>query len=294
MELEEKIYEQITQLCEKGDDFLEKDRFEEAKEKYEAALKLLPLPKYEWEAGTWIYSSIGDVYFYKRDYQKSKNCFYDAMNCPDGVGNPFILLRLGQCLFECGDFESAREFLLRAFMLDSYEIFDGEDKKYFELIEGDIEGGDALEMNGEVIESPKIDRTLKSPYKEQIESIMERMNEEYNKGNYIKSIELLIEAWVRLPEPKKIYDDSFHISRNIIELYLQIDKADSAKDWIDIFFHCNLERMDSGEREFLAGKVEYQLGNLDTAKEFFVAANRKSCGRCFQGKGNKYFEFFKG
>lgn len=39
------------------------------------------------------------------------------MNGPDGQFNPFILLRLGQVLFELGDMRSAQEYLARAHML---------------------------------------------------------------------------------------------------------------------------------------------------------------------------------
>lgn len=54
-----------------------------------------------------------------------------------------------------------------------------------------------------------------------------------------------------------------------------------AKRWTDTIFICDLERVDSGEREFLVGKVAFELGDIDIAKEFFFIADKKSQGRCF-------------
>lgn len=68
-------------------------------------------------------------------FDEAKNALFNARNCPDGVINPFILLRLGQSCLECNELENAKEFLLRAYMLKGDDIFLGEKEKYFELIE---------------------------------------------------------------------------------------------------------------------------------------------------------------
>ncbi|GMA98789.1 hypothetical protein [Pelosinus sp. IPA-1] len=136
MELDNKIYEKIEGLSDEGNELIDDDRYDEAINKFNAALDLIPQPKHDWEASTWLYASIGDAYYLKEDYKKAKEYFYNAMNCPDGVDNPFILLRLGESLFECEGFEKAKEYLLRAFMLEGYKIFRDEDKKYFNLIKG--------------------------------------------------------------------------------------------------------------------------------------------------------------
>ena len=60
---------------------------------------------------------------------------FDALNCPDGAANPFVLLRLGEALFELGDKDSAREYLLRAYMLAGDDLFaDGLDSRYLEFL----------------------------------------------------------------------------------------------------------------------------------------------------------------
>jgi len=69
---------------------------EGAKQKYVAALRLLPGNHKEWEAATWIYVAIGDTHFRIGDYDKAFKCFSNAVQCPRGLGNPYIYLRLGQ------------------------------------------------------------------------------------------------------------------------------------------------------------------------------------------------------
>lgn len=134
MELNDKVYSEITALCEAGDEYCEKDKYEKAIKKYEEALRLIPDPKYDWEASTWVYVAIGDAYYMQDKYSEALNYFSESFKCPDGITNPFILLRLGECYYELGNLKQAQEYLLRAFMLEGDEIFDGEDEKYFELI----------------------------------------------------------------------------------------------------------------------------------------------------------------
>lgn len=141
MELNDQVYDRIVRLCNEGDAFVEKGKDDKAIESYIAALDLVPLPKTDWETSTWIYTALGDTYFLNREYEKAKSNLYNARNCPDGISNPFILLRLGESLFECGELDKAREYLLRAYILEGYKLFFNEDDKYFELIKDMIWGG---------------------------------------------------------------------------------------------------------------------------------------------------------
>ena len=98
MELDNHVYDQIVQLCEVGNAFVENDKIEKAIESYLTALDLVPLPKNNWETSIWIYTALGDANFDINDYEKAKINLYNALNCPDGITNPFILLRLGESL----------------------------------------------------------------------------------------------------------------------------------------------------------------------------------------------------
>lgn len=64
--------------------------------------------------------------------------------------------------------------------------------------------------------------------------------------------------------------------------------------WSEQIFLTGFARIDSGDKEFIAGKVAFELNDLETAKEFFSIANKKSEGRCFGNPQNtKYLKFFK-
>ena len=132
-ELTDMIYDKITELCSKGDLKADSGEYNKAVHFYQQALDKLPEPKTDWEAATWIYAALGDAYWFMSDYETSKNCFYNACNCPDGITNPFIIFRLGQIWAECNVSEKASEYLLRAYMLDP-KVFEEEDGKYYNII----------------------------------------------------------------------------------------------------------------------------------------------------------------
>jgi tetratricopeptide (TPR) repeat protein len=136
MELQDDLYEEILSLCSEGDELVDTSKYDEAIELYLKALELVPSPKTDWEASTWIYTALGDTCFIKGDYKSAKNYLYDALNCPDGIGNPFILLRLGETLYEIKEAGKAKEYLLRAYMLEGYSIYEDQEEKYFALIKG--------------------------------------------------------------------------------------------------------------------------------------------------------------
>lgn len=134
MELEDGLYEKILNMCSKGDDFVNDCKYDDAIDMYLKALELIPQPKCDWEASTWIYTALGDTCYIKRDFIDAKNYLFDAVNCPNGAENPFIMLRLGESLFELGEIKKSKEYLLRAYMIEGYSIFYSEDDKYFNII----------------------------------------------------------------------------------------------------------------------------------------------------------------
>ncbi|NLW46056.1 MAG: hypothetical protein GXY86_01770 [Firmicutes bacterium] len=134
MELEDQLHAEIISLCSEGDQLVEINKYNEAIEKYIKALNLIPEPKTDWEASTWIYTALGDTCFINGNFVESKDYFYDAINCPGGMDNPFIILHLGESLFELGDLEKAKEYLMKAYMLEGYDVFDCEDEKYYLMI----------------------------------------------------------------------------------------------------------------------------------------------------------------
>lgn len=136
MELDNKTYKKLISLSNRGENYAEREEYKEAKRLFLMALDCIPMPKYDWEASTWLYTSLGDVSYLAGDYDNAINYLTEALKCPDGIGNPFILLRLGESFYELHDHEKAKEYFIQAYMCDGDEIFEDEDEKYKELISG--------------------------------------------------------------------------------------------------------------------------------------------------------------
>lgn len=122
MELDDETHGKIEALSEVGNDLLEGGDWRSALVKWRLALDLLPEPKSDWDAATWLYASIGDAQYQGGDFTQAKESLYDALNCPEGQQNPFVHLRLGQTLHALRDKKSLDHFL-QAYMLDGEDIF---------------------------------------------------------------------------------------------------------------------------------------------------------------------------
>jgi tetratricopeptide (TPR) repeat protein len=132
--LPDDLRQMIDQLCRKGDQFAQIDQLDDALDQYEAAWALLPEPRNQWPAATWILMAAGDVYFEKRDFVTAAETLQESLDYPDGDSNAFILLRLGQSLFEMGDLNSASNALVAAHRSDGDAIFVDEDPKYLAFV----------------------------------------------------------------------------------------------------------------------------------------------------------------
>jgi tetratricopeptide (TPR) repeat protein len=130
-ELDDETYAEIQRICATGDDLVNESNYEEALTHYWKAYDLIPNPKTDWEATLWILIAIGDTNFLMNDFQSGATNLALAMHCPEAIGNPFIHLRLGQCMFELGFLDSAADELTRAYAVEGEEIFAEEDPKYF-------------------------------------------------------------------------------------------------------------------------------------------------------------------
>ena len=139
MQLSDEIFTEVTKLCASADELVKLERLDEAKANYIEALKLLPADRNEWEAATWIYVSIGDIHFKKESFDKCFKCFFNAVQCPTGLGNPYIHLRLGQMYFEAENFEKAADELTRAYVGGGLDILLEDNPKYLDFLESKIE-----------------------------------------------------------------------------------------------------------------------------------------------------------
>lgn len=134
MEINEEISIKIDRLLDEAEEDLELCEFDKAMEKYHQALELLEGDIEDYDISTIIYASMGDAMYLAGDYNKAQNYFYDAMDCPGGIANPYILFRLGQCFYECDNIEKSKEYFMRTYMMDGVTLFNTDDIKYFNVI----------------------------------------------------------------------------------------------------------------------------------------------------------------
>lgn len=135
LELPAEVHEQIAALSASGDARADVSDWTGAISKYNEAWEIIPEPKNEWDASTWVLAAIADACFFSGYFESALDALRYALLCPGGMANPFLHLRLGQCALEKGLLEEAAEHLARAYMLDGAKIFQAENSKYFDFLE---------------------------------------------------------------------------------------------------------------------------------------------------------------
>jgi len=132
-ELTDSLYDEVLVLSEEGNVLMEQKIYLEAIEVYRSALAKLPSPENQWEAYVWLKASIGDALYFLNEFEMASIEFFDAMNGPEGASNSFVLLRLGECLFEQG-LPDASDYLCKAYLLEGEDIFYEENVKYLSAV----------------------------------------------------------------------------------------------------------------------------------------------------------------
>lgn len=115
-ELDASTHEAVKALCAVGDRLAEAGSYEAAIAEYNKAWLVVPEPKSEWQASTWILAAIADACFLSGYKTSAREALQFAMTCPGAIGNPFLHLRLGQVLLDGGDENGAANELMRAYM----------------------------------------------------------------------------------------------------------------------------------------------------------------------------------
>ena len=134
MELDPNIDEKIKEYSEAGEKLFYDGRFPDALKEYNRAFDLVPEPKRQWEASVWLLAAIGDCYFWMKDFCTALGYFRKLMTEYEEYGNPFTRLRYGECLYETGDEQPAKEHLLAAYAMEGKELFEECDSKYLRVI----------------------------------------------------------------------------------------------------------------------------------------------------------------
>jgi tetratricopeptide (TPR) repeat protein len=134
LELDAATHEAIKKFCAEGDRLADAGQYREAIAEYNKAWHLVPDPKNEWEAATWVLAAIADACFLGGYKTSAREALEYAMTCPGAIGNPFLHLRFGQVLYDAGDLDAAANELMRAYMGAGAEIFANDDGRYLEFL----------------------------------------------------------------------------------------------------------------------------------------------------------------
>lgn len=139
-ELSAELTDRIDVLSEQGSDLFDEDKFQECIEVWSEALALIPSPQNLYGETFWLETSIGDGYFMLNKFEESLVHFLNAKGNieTNAYENPFVMLRLGELFFEVNEFNDAKEFLLRAYMLEGEELFETEEEKYFDFLKENV------------------------------------------------------------------------------------------------------------------------------------------------------------
>ncbi|QUD88690.1 hypothetical protein [Phenylobacterium montanum] len=110
----------------------------------------------------------------------------------------------------------------------------------------------------------------------------------YSGGNLRVGQRQLQSLWAAVPEPKADTPNAYLIVEYGVAFSLKDHDLDQAQEWADRAPLFAAKRHDMGEVEFLIGKVAFERGEIERAREQFLIAHTKSEGRAFAGKDERY------
>lgn len=134
-------------------------------------------------------------------------------------------------------------------------------------------------------------KVLDGEVKKDIWELLLKTNETIKSQDYKETLQLCLKVWDLLPDEKYEYAESWLALNGILNNAIEIGDFELVKAWIDKIDYVVPGGYDAGEREFMKGKVAYELGDYDAAREYLSYANKKSRGRCFGDKDKKYVNF---
>ncbi len=117
--------------------------------------------------------------------------------------------------------------------------------------------------------------------------------ESYRAGDISSALEMVQALWDRIPEPRTEEGDAYLVIEYAVALALKGGRLDVAQRWASEAPPFAAKRHDLGEVEFLQGKVAFESGDLQLARENFRLAQRKSEGRILEGMAEKYRQLLR-
>lgn len=137
-ELSDDVHAAVSEKLAEGDNYMDMGAPQAAAEQYVAAIERLPQPYTQWEAAMMLYVALCDACLELSQYREAEQAGRFALESPDGKGNGYVWLRLGDALRGQDRDGEALEAYTSAYMLEGDELFDGEDEALAMLDEAGI------------------------------------------------------------------------------------------------------------------------------------------------------------
>lgn len=136
-ELSDSTYEIITQLVDEAENDCRRNDFRSSISKYKKAARLLPKPRYEWEAYSWLMCGIGLNYVEIENWQEAFKFLNYSLLSSDEMVDASVWFHTGQALYKMGRFDESKDYLIKAFILNK-GVFDKHDPEYKAFIVEDL------------------------------------------------------------------------------------------------------------------------------------------------------------
>lgn len=125
----------------------------------------------------------------------------------------------------------------------------------------------------------------------EIQELLDLAYDREEADDFAGAEKLHLKAWNLIPEPKLSWADSLGYADSIAEFYLDAGKLEQALKFSTMALDCEIEDFDFGP--FInAGKINFELGNVDDALKYFSMAFDRCGKRAFVNEDAKYFVFF--
>lgn len=126
--LDDATHDRVLRHLAEADNYLDLDAPDAAAEELVAGLELLPDPKTQWEHALNLYAFLGDALLAQTQFAEAERALRYALESPEGTGNPYVWLRLGDALRLQDRDGEALEAYTSGYMLAGDELFEDEDE----------------------------------------------------------------------------------------------------------------------------------------------------------------------
>lgn len=283
----------VRQLGLIGDDHLENDRFEKALETYQAAWDLLPDPAEECTAAPSILTSMGNAKFHLGNFQEAITDLSRALELADQSDAPFLLLRLGQCFYECGDHEQAAEELSIACIAAGTILFENDDPKYLEFLlsnRSELARAQKSKWNDASIRLELALEEFPEALSNRIRKLCIEANRLSAKGNYPPALEKLWTAFDLVHEPKDEHLTATWIITLIGDVNYLSKDFEAGRD--NLSTGMNLPgALGNPFSHLRLGQCEFEMGDMARAGDELARAYISGGTEIFESENPKYLQF---